>query len=142
MANNNNGFITRQRFANTQQYSDLDLDLIPHPASKDLIPLTGKAAVVRAIRNILYTDYNERLFNPQFGGNIKPLLFDNPDPSKMHMIKLWITNAIEKFEPRASISNVDVSLSRDELQYNITISFSIDSISEFVDYQFSLERLR
>lgn len=143
MANDNKGYISEVRVArNTQKYSDINLDFIPHPSSGDIVSLSDKAAVIRSIRNIMFTDNNERLFNPNFGGNIKGLLFEPINPATTHKIRLWIINAIEKFEPRASIHKVDVKVSPDEHQYNITIVFSIDSISELVDYAFALERLR
>ena len=30
----------------TKKFSDLDLDFIPHPISKDIVPLTDSAAVI------------------------------------------------------------------------------------------------
>jgi len=126
----------------TKKYSDLNLDFHAHPVSKDITPLTDAEAVKRSIRNLLLTNYNERVFNPNFGGNLRALLFEPVNMATTHSIKTWVSNAIENFEPRASLIDVVVVPSIDENQYSVTIIYAIDNISETVTQDIFLERLR
>jgi phage baseplate assembly protein W len=126
----------------TKKFSDLNLDLIPHPVSGDIIPLTDAEAVKRSIRNILLTGLNERLFNPEFGANLRQLLFEPINPGTKQTLILAITNSIKVFEPRASLIDLKVKVSPDENAYEVTLIVSIDNISEVVTYDLFLERLR
>lgn len=124
------------------EYSDINLDFHPHPVSGDLVPLTNAEAVKRSVRNILFTGKNERLFNPEFGANLRQLLFEPITPASELQIKLYITNAIRFFEPRINIIELRVKASVDEYQYNVYFAFSIDGLSQQVEYTTALERLR
>lgn len=126
----------------SKKFSDLDLDFIPHPVSGDIVPLTDSASVKRSIRNIMFTGLNERLFNPEFGTNIKQLLFEPINPGTKQTLTLAITNSLKVFEPRATLIDLKVKVSPDENAYEVSIVFSIDNISEVVTYDFFLERLR
>jgi phage baseplate assembly protein W len=126
----------------TVEFSDLNLDFHAHPVSGDLVPLTNADAVKRSVRNILFTCLNERPFNPQFGANLRRLLFEPITPATELQIKLFISNAIKNFEPRVSIAKLDVKASPDEYQYNVSFVFSIDGLSQQVQYDTVLERLR
>lgn len=126
----------------TKKFSDLDLDFIPHPVSGDIIPLTDSAAIKRSIRNILFTGLNERLFNPEFGANLKQLLFEPINPGTKQTLTLAITNSIKVFEPRATLVDLKVNVAPDENAYQVSLTVSIDNISEVVTYDLFLERLR
>lgn len=126
----------------SKKFSDLDLDFTPHPISGDIIPLTDSSAVKRSIRNIMFTGLNERLFNPEFGANLRQLLFEPINPGTKQTLTLSITNSMKVFEPRATLVDLKVDVSPDENAYEVTMTFSIDNISELVTYDFFLERLR
>ena len=40
------------------RFSDLNLQMIPHPQKKDIIPLRGEEAVKNAIRNLILTSFS------------------------------------------------------------------------------------
>lgn len=126
----------------TVEYSDLNLDFHAHPTSGDLVPLTNAESVKRSVRNIMLTNRNERLFNPSFGGNLTQLLFQPVTPATELQIKLYITNAIKHFEPRVNIISIEVNVSPDEYQYNVSFVFSVDGLSQEIQYDTILERLR
>lgn len=126
----------------TVEYSDLNLDFHAHPVSGDIVPLTNSEAVKRAVRNIMLTGTNERLFNPKFGANLRQLLFEPITPATQLQIQLYITNAIKFFEPRVSVVDLQVRVSEDEYQYEVYFVFSVDGLSEQIEYETVLERLR
>ena len=138
----------------SKKFSDLDLDFIPHPVSGDIIPLTDADAVKRSVRNIMFTGLNERLFNPEFGANLKQLLFEPITPGTKQTLIIAIQNSIKVFEPRATLLDLSVAVaetpemgnrmtpSPEENAYHVTMKFSIDNISDIVTYDLFLERTR
>lgn len=126
----------------TKTYLDLDLDFSPHPVSKDIIPLKNSDAVSRALRNLLFTSKNEKPFNPMFGAEIKKLLFEPMSPATTGTIKNVIIGAVREYEPRAKLIDVVVDGNEDQNRYDITLTYSIDALSEITKYTFFLERLR
>lgn len=123
-------------------FSDLDLDFIPHPVSGDITILKDSTAVKRAVRNVLFTGLYERPFNPEFGGNLKQLLFEPATPLTANSIKTYIQDALRVYEKRVSIVDLQVTLDQDMLGYNVTLLFAIDSISYIDTVQIFLERIR
>lgn len=126
----------------TNVFSDIDLDFTPHPVSGDIAVLKDSAAVKRAVRNILFTGLYERPFNPEFGGNLKQLLFEPATPMTAISIKTYIQDALRIYEPRVSIVDLQVSLDQDLLGYNVYLLFAVDNISQVDTFQIFLERIR
>jgi phage baseplate assembly protein W len=124
------------------KYSDIDLDFIPHPVSQDIVPLSNAEAVKRALRNLLFTAKNERIFNPNFGANLRKLLFEPINPGTRQTLKLMIENTINMFEPRVDLQYVNVYINEDANGYDVTIGFTIDATSDATQFTMFLERLR
>ena len=55
-------------------YKDLDLDFTPHPVTGDIVQVKDSNSVKRGIKNILLTENQERLFQPEIGSGLKNLL--------------------------------------------------------------------
>jgi phage baseplate assembly protein W len=123
-------------------FSDIDLDFVPHPVSGDITLLKDSASVKRSVRNILFTGLYERPFNPDFGGNLKQLLFEPATPMTAVSIKTLIHDALRAYEPRVSIVDLQVSLDQDLLGYNVYLLFAIDNISQVDTVKIFLERIR
>ena len=86
-------------------YTDIDLNITPHPSSGDLVLKQDKEAVKRSVRNIMLTNNYERPFKPNFGANLRGLLFEladdmtkmeiskqNPLISPAHILIFWFTS--------------------------------------------------
>lgn len=126
----------------SQEFSDLDLDFIPHPASGDLIPLKDANAVKRSVRNLILTNVYERPFQPKLGSGLAQLLFEPINPLTQQSIKEAVSRIINSYEKRASLIDVEVSVLPDENGYECSITFGIDNISEFATVEVFLERAR
>lgn len=126
----------------SRKFSDLDFDFTPHPVSQDIIPLVDAASVKRAIRNLMFTGTYERLFQPNLGGNLKQLLFEPITPMTALSVRNLIQSIILYYERRASVVDLQVSVSEDENGYDVTIVFAVDDISDIIAVDFFLERLR
>lgn len=126
----------------TRKFSDLDLDFVPHPVTGDIQILQDAVAVKRALRNLMFTGKDERLFQSGLGANLKQLLFEPITPMTELSIKILIEDVIRLHEPRIKIIELQVSISPNEDGYDVTLLFAIDEISQIVTANLFLERLR
>tara|TARA_Y100000996_G_scaffold414525_1_gene405671 strand:- start:32271 stop:32660 length:390 start_codon:yes stop_codon:yes gene_type:complete len=123
-------------------YKDLDLDFLRHPTSGNLSKKTGDAAVHRALKNLMFTNYYERKFHPEIGSNISALLFENFGAATILDLREAIIECIENWEPRVSLDEVVVSADMDRNGFNVTIQYYIINRSDLFASDFFLERLR
>jgi phage baseplate assembly protein W len=68
----------------------------------------GAQNVREAIRVILMTEQRERLYLPDFGGGLRPFLFEPNTVTTRFQISERIRKALQKWEPRINVANVDV----------------------------------
>jgi len=120
---------------------DIDLTFTAKP-SGEIFKKQDAAAVKQAIKNLMLTNFGEKPFNPLFGANLRALLFELADPDTEYDIERAVINAIEAYEPRASILNVTVKSNPDGNEVKVNIVFRIISTSEEVTFTTTLARLR
>lgn len=128
-------------------YSDLDLDFIPHPATGDVVKKFGEDAIKRSVRNLVLTNFYERPFRPYIGSNAQKLLFDNINPLTATFLKNSIIETIVNFEPRVRLLEDDnrgviVTVDPDNNGYNVQISYIIINRLEPAVINLFLERIR
>ena len=126
-----------------QVYKDLNLNFTRHPVKKDVVPLSGAAAIKRSVRNLVQYGHVEKPFHPEIGAGIRDLLFENMTPFTANTLARKIEDVITNFEPRALLAGVEVIPRFDENQYEVIVEFYIQNApSEIVDLTFTLERIR
>ena len=126
-----------------QVYKDLNLNFTRHPVKKDVVPLSGAAAIKRSVRNLVQYGHFEKPFHPEIGSGIRDLLFENMTPFTANTLARKIEDVITNFEPRALLAGVEVIPRFDENQYEVIVEFYIQNApSEIVDLTFTLERIR
>ena len=103
---------------------------------------TDVNAVVQSVKNLLLTDKGERLFQPSVGSNIRHMLFENYTPQTTILLKQYINETIDNFEPRASIVDVSVTPDDDNNVMNVSIIVRIVNNSDPVTMDLILERIR
>lgn len=125
-----------------KKWSDIDLDFSAHPNTGKLSMKTEADAIVRAVRYLLLTNHYERPFHPEFGSNLTAHLFEPMTYATSLRIKDSIVETLENFEPRVSLTNINVSAKEDQNAYHVRLRFFI--INEEVERQteFLLERTR
>lgn len=123
-------------------YSDLDLDFIPHPTTGDVLRKTGADAIKRSIRNLILTNHYDRPFRSGIGSSVNKLLFENMNSLTMTFLKNAITETITNFEPRVSLTGVSVTPDSSENGINVTIYFTILDSLQPVQVNLFLERIR
>lgn len=104
-------------------YSDLDFTFTKKPVTADIALSYDSTAVTRSIRNLLQTRHFDRLFNPDIGSNLDTILFENISPVSASILESEITNLIQNYEPRATLTTVNVTPSPQENGYYISLTY-------------------
>ena len=58
-----------------QTFKDLSLTFKKHPVTDDMVTVKDNAAITQSITALLLTGKGERLFQPEFGSDLRNLLF-------------------------------------------------------------------
>lgn len=125
-----------------KKWSDIDLDFTAHPNTGKLSLKTDADAVVRAVRYLLLTNHYERPFHPEFGSNLTAHLFEPMTYATTLRIKNTITEAIENFEPRVRLTDINVTALDERNEYHIKLRFFIINEDMERETEFLLERTR
>jgi len=119
-------------------FKDLSLDFTPHPVSGDVRPITNETAIKRSIMNLIKTKKGTRPFNPEYGCDISNYLFSYEPGFTEYNMKKEITDAINKYEPRVSIDEVDIKF--EEYGITLNIQYIIKNINRVGSISTSLTR--
>ena len=122
-------------------YKDMAYSMFANPMSGDMGKKTGAGAVKGAILSILKTDFNERLFQPEFGSNIRALLFEQMNPITVERIKTEVKEAVERHEPRAQVIGIQVEAQEEKNRYLVKILFNVTSIAQPQELETYFERV-
>jgi len=136
---NNNGSsnISRRRL-----YADMPLSFSIHPNTKDLTVLTDIDAVKQSVKNLVMTNFTERLFEPNMGSNITGLLFEPANQFTEMALKDEVIRVLKEHEPRVGGVIVDILDNSDRNAYQITIQFNVVFSDQRQETNFYLERTR
>lgn len=123
-------------------YSDLDLDFFKTRTTNDVSMKEAEEAIKRSVRNLVLTNFYDRPFQPDLGGNVRRLLFENVTPVTSVLLQDAISEVINNFEPRVKLDRVQVNGNPDSNGYDVTIQYIILSRQLPVVTGFFLERIR
>ena len=123
-----------------KDYVDFDMDFTKHPSHGDLSTVKKSTAISRSIKNLLSTNSNERLFQPDIDSGIGILLFENFSRLTSSRLEKTIRYTIEKYEPRAKIANITVKAKEDENAYEIIIVYLPDNDIQETTLEVYLQR--
>lgn len=123
-------------------YSDIDLDFIPHPTTKDVAIKSGADAIKRSVRNLILSNFYERPFRPVIGCNAAKLLFDNISPLVSNFLENAIYEVIQNYEPRVELIKVTIQPDYDNNGYNARLDFIVINRNEPLTTTIFLERIR
>lgn len=126
-------------------FSDLDTQFTQNPINDDVVSIKNFESIKRSVRNIINTNKGERPFNPDFGSNVRALLFE-PDSD---LLRIALEDEIEaqllNFEPRIEILNISVSNTSEQIdsyELNVIIEFTPINSQQAVTLNVVLERAR
>ena len=128
---------TRQR-----KYRDLDLDMLIHPMTKDIVGRSDVDAINGSIIHIIRTQRGERVFQSGFGSTIYHSLFEPMSIETRVVLEGAIQQAIRRFEKRCELKGVQVQADPDRNGYTVTIVYVPINEGSPVELDFFLNRLR
>jgi hypothetical protein len=124
------------------------LDLQPNIAIGVSLPFNGPAIFNKTystkdqiksnLINLLLTNKGERIMNPQFGADIKNVLFEGMVGDLISTIRNNVSNAINIFIPQVILDSVNVDYDEDYHTINVSINYRliISGTSDKVTVQF------
>ncbi len=123
-------------------YKDINFDFTANPVTGDVATVKDAVSVKRGIRNVLLTENYERLFNPEFGSGVKNILFEPMTPITAQRLEDEVASAINAWEQRAEIININVISEEEYNRYRVSVKFRINNSieTEQVDVFLSRER--
>jgi len=75
--------------------------------------------------NLLLTNKGERVFNPEFGADIKKVLFEGITEDTSALIQNLIITNVNYFIPEVNIVDVVVEPNTDNNSYNIIVKYNL-----------------
>ena len=112
------------------------------PVGEQLGRVTNEHAVNQSLRNIIMTNFGERLFQPYIGSNILSSLFELNDAQDLNDVEFYIENTIKNNERRVNLLGVDVSVGDNENEVKISIVYNTINSPEQITFEYILRRVR
>ena len=112
----------------SKKFVDLNPNFEKNPLTKDLPLLKNAEAIKFAVKNIVLTTRGDRAFRPYFGSTVVGSLFENFSLATADDIKVAIEDALNAYEPRIKLLDVDVQDNIDRNEINISIFYRIIGI--------------
>jgi len=106
-------------------FKDININFKKHPVTNDLVVSRDASAIKQAIVNLLLTNRGERVFQPDYGSNIRSQLFEPLDYATAASIKSSILYTIAKFEPRILVESLDCRPVYSDNGFNCEMTYSI-----------------
>ena len=133
-------------FTQTQKipdlFSDFLADLTPHPITGDVSRVKNEAAVKQSIKNLIFTNFGERFFQPLIGSNVNRSLFEPNDEVLAEDLRYHVQKTIEDFEPRAQVQLVDVVPFPQQDKVSVSIVYSLINSTQLQSVDLILRRVR
>ena len=126
--------------SNKESFSDLDLTFTAHPGTGDIVTKKDANAIRQSIKNILLTNHYERPFKPNFGADLRGMIFEANDPIIGQRIKERIVEEIKILEPRVGRANINVI--QNDNTINVNVAYTISGSSSVQEVEFTLSRVR
>ena len=134
---------TNESTRGSKVYKDFNMSFARHPVTGDIATLTDAEAVKRSVRNLVNTNFGERPFHPEIGSDVRAILFEPVSPLVADVLKRYVEDVINNFEPRAELIAVKANPNIDSNAYEVTVEFYlVNSPSGLQTVNLFLERLR
>lgn len=123
-------------------YTDLNLAFQRHPLTGDVLLANDAEAIKKSIRNLVSYNEYEAPFQPDKGGGVRGLLFENFGPITTDYLRSKLLELIEKYEPRVKVESVVVFQKPDQNRLDVTIDYTIVDLNRTESITVFVERTR
>lgn len=127
----------------SRAFKDISLSFQPHPVTGDLPILRNERAINKSVRNIVQTIPGEKMFDNDFGSDVRGQLFELVDFANASLIEEQIITSLNNYEPRIDNVRAEVLPLPDTNEFEVTVIYDIIG-QEFPtqSYSFILEATR
>ena len=119
----------------SRKFKDIDLDFGRNIVTNDVNTVEDVIAIKRSVKNLVQTNFYERLFHPELGCGVRQLLFENYTPLTAIFLKRKIEEVLVNNETRISLTSIIINDETFE-SMNPGITEDIDSNRLRVDIHF------
>lgn len=103
------------------------------------INYTTKDQIKSNIINYLLTSKGERIFNPNFGSNLKEFLFEPLNNQTVEILKKHIEDSINNIFPMVKLKSVEIFQDTEYSLITVQIFYSVfTSVDEFIELNIPL----
>ena len=127
---------------NSRKFRDIDLDFQRNIVTNDVNVVEDVIAIKRAIKNLVQTNFYERPFHPELGCGVRQLLFENFTPLTAIYMRRKIEEVLTNYEPRISLTGVNVDDDQDRNRIVVDIHFRIIGVDGPQVVSTFLQRIR
>ena len=127
---------------NSRRFRDIDLDFGRNTTTNDVNIVEDVIAIKRAVKNLVQTNFYERPFHPEIGCGVRGLLFENFTPLTAVFMRKKIEEVLNNFEPRISLTGVNVDDDQDRNRLVVDIHFRIIGVDGPQVVSTFLQRIR
>ena len=106
-------------------FKDININFKKHPVTNDLVVSRDASAIKQSIVNLLLTNSGERLFQPDYGSDIRSQLFEPLDFATAANIERSIRYTILEFEPRINIISLICTPDYEENGFGVEMEYVI-----------------
>jgi phage baseplate assembly protein W len=123
-------------------YKDIDMGFSINPVTKDISRKYDVNAVKQAMKNLLFTDYYTKPFQPKYGSPLAEALFEPMDDNTANIIATLVQEAFDNWEPRVRIDDIIVYPDYDQNEYKVQLNFHVVGVRDPQIFTTALRRLR
>ena len=109
----------------SKKFVDINPNFEKNPLTKDLPLLKNAEAIKFAVKNIVMTTRGDRAFRPYFGSTVIGSLFQNFTIATADDVAIAIEDALNAYEPRVQLLDVDAMDDIDGNSLDITVRYRI-----------------
>ena len=106
-------------------FKDINITFKKHPVTNDLVVSRDASAIKQSIVNLLLTNRGERLFQPEYGSDIRSQLFEPLDYATAANVKRLILYSIQQFEPRIVVRTLTCRPNFDDNGFDVEMTYII-----------------
>ena len=126
------------------KFKDFSLSFTRNKITNDLLVKKENAAIKQAVINILLTEKGERLYDSNFGSDVRSYLFEPLDYATAGLVQTAVEDCLVEYEPRINILQLSVMPDFDQNGFEVNLAFSIKGRDDLPpqDIEFFLNRTR
>lgn len=117
---------------------DVDLNLNTK-SNGDIQEFTYIDTIYESLKNIFETRKGDRRMLPKFAQNLDNILFDQIDEDTSEILGELLFEAIEFWEPRIEVKNINVNPKYDQNKYEVKLTFIIINTEEINTFNYILK---